>query len=138
MAPTAVRTPTPAPHHVPALGFAVALGAVLSLAGCASANPVQAEANTVQQGMSAGATASLEGALQVAQSAVAAFRATNGTDPSAAQFASLPDVVVAQKGVTFGYRLTGTGACLSATTTSPPALTRYATDTMVLPSGQSC
>lgn len=121
-----------------AVRASLALCALVALAGCASANPVQAEASTVQQGMSAGATASVEGALQVAQSAVAQFRAENGADPSSAQFQSLPDVVVAAKGVTFTYRLTASGACLAATTTTPPVLTRFATDSAVLPAGQSC
>lgn len=121
-----------------ALRSTVSLCAVLALAGCADANPVQAEANTVQTGLSAGATASVEGALGVAQSAVGQFRAENGADPTAAQFQSLPDVVVAQKGVTFSYRVTASGACIAATTSTPPTLTRYATDTTVLPAGQSC
>ncbi|HEY7859275.1 MAG TPA: hypothetical protein VIC82_12320 [Candidatus Nanopelagicales bacterium] len=121
-----------------ALRSTLAVCAALALAGCADANPVQAEANTVQQGLSAGATASVEGALQVAQSAVGQFRATSGADPTAAEFASMPDVAVAQKGVTFSYRVTATGACIAATTSTPPTVTRYATDTMVLPAGQSC
>jgi hypothetical protein len=112
--------------------------ATMALAGCANSNPVQAESNVVQQGLSAGAQASLEGALTTAQAAVAGYRATNGADPSSAQFAALPDVVQAQRGVTLSYRPTTTGGCLTATTTSGPTTSRYATDTVVLPAGQSC
>lgn len=133
---TLVPNLVPRPRLI--LRCSLALCAVVTLAGCAGADPVKAEANTVQQGLSAGASAKVQGALQVAQSAVAQFRAANGADPSAAQFASLPDVAVAQNGVSFTYRLTATGACLAATTTTAPAVTRYATDTTVLPAGQSC
>jgi hypothetical protein len=121
-----------------ALASAAAVGCALSLTGCSNSNPVQAAADLVSQGTTAAADANLESALHTAQADVATYRAENGADPSAAQFSALPDVTLAGRSAAFSYQLTATGFCLAASSITPPAVTRYATDSTVLPAGQTC
>lgn len=117
---------------------AVLIGSVLSLTGCSNSNPVQAAADVVSQGTTAGADANLESALHTAQADVATYRATNGSDPTAAEFSALPDVALASRSAAFTYQVTATGFCLAASSITPPSVTRYATDSTVLPAGQTC
>ncbi len=96
--------------------------AVLS-AGCSNGDPVKAEASVVTGGLSQGNTVQVTAALAASSAAVKGWQIENGAFPSAADFATIPGAA-SSGGATVTYVASGSGFCLTATSSGQPVVVR--------------
>ena len=120
-----------------ALGLGCSLS-VIALAGCSGANPVAAQANVAENGLTKGNDAQVTQALNAANQAVAVWATEHGTIPTAADFMTIQGAASAA-GATITYQAAGAGYCLTATSSGRPQVVRVLKEPGGLqPAGAHC